>query len=66
MNNPVTTGHCLMLLPFHIYEEIQDGISLSLAATVAAVAATNPAAVPRLLAAAIICGNGNIRSNTSK
>jgi len=66
MNNPLTAGQCLMLQPFHIYEEMQDGISLSLVAAVAAVAATNPAAIPRLVAAAIICVNGNIRSNTGK
>jgi len=51
MNNPSTTGQCIMSLPFHIYEKIQDDISLSLAAAIAAVAATNPAAIPRLVAA---------------
>jgi len=51
MNNPSTTGQCIMSLPFHIYEKMQDDISLSLAAAIAAVAATNPAAIPRLVAA---------------
>jgi len=47
-----------MSLPFLLHEEMQDDVSLSLVAAVAAVAATNPAAVPRLVAAVAMLISG--------